>query len=389
MSIVVVGSVAYDGVETPHGKVEWMLGGSCTYIALSASYFSPVKIVGVVGDDFAQEDTDLLASRGVDLDGLERTPGKTFFWKGVYSADMNDRETLVTDLNVFEHFDLSCRTPYKDAEYLFLGNIQPTLQRNVREQMTKPRITGGDTMNLWINIAREELLQTLKGWDFLLINDGEARLLSGENNLRKAARVIQDMGPNTVVIKRGEYGAMLFRGDDYFIVPGYLLEEVFDPTGAGDCFAGGFNGYLAQQGIDLGQGHIDRRELSRAVIYGSVMGSFCCERFGVDRFRTLTRAEIDGRFQEFKKFTGLSRRPAERRPARRENFAARAGVPRWGALLFLTVLSALAVFYFWRNGYLHWYGDATAHLNIARRILDGRTPGMSRSAPCGCRCRMC
>ena len=280
-----------------------MLGGSCTYIALSASYFSPVKIVGVVGDDFAQEDTDLLASRGVDLDGLERTPGKTFFWKGVYSADMNDRETLVTDLNVFEHFDPKLPDAYKDAEYLFLGNIQPTLQRNVREQMTKPRITGGDTMNLWINIAREELLQTLKGWDFLLINDGEARLLSGENNLRKAARVIQDMGPNTVVIKRGEYGAMLFRGDDYFIVPGYLLEEVFDPTGAGDCFAGGFNGYLAQQGIDLGQGHIDRRELSRAVIYGSVMGSFCCERFGVDRFRTLTRAEIDGRFQEFKKFT--------------------------------------------------------------------------------------
>jgi sugar/nucleoside kinase (ribokinase family) len=303
MSIVVVGSVAYDGVETPHGKVERMLGGSCTYIALSASYFSPVKIVGVVGDDFAQEDTDLLASRGVDLAGLERTPGKTFFWKGVYSADMNDRETLITDLNVFEHFDPKIPESYKDAEYLFLGNIQPTLQRNVRSQMNQPRITGGDTMNLWINIAREELLATLRGWDFLLINDGEARLLSGESNLRKAARVIQAMGPNTVVIKRGEYGAMLFRGDDYFIVPGYLLDEVFDPTGAGDCFAGGFNGYLAQQGIDLGQGHIDRRELSRAVIYGSVMGSFCCERFGVDRFRTLTRAEIDARFQEFKKFT--------------------------------------------------------------------------------------
>jgi len=290
-------------VETPHGKVERMLGGSCTYIALSASYFAPVKIVGVVGDDFAQEDTDLLASRGVDLAGLERTPGKTFFWKGVYSADMNDRETLITDLNVFEHFDPKLPESYRDTPYLFLGNIQPTLQRNVRAQVKKPRITGGDTMNLWINIAREDLLQTIREWDFLLINDGEARLLSGENNLRKAARVIQDMGPNTVVIKRGEYGAMLFRGDDYFIVPGYLLEEVFDPTGAGDCFAGGFNGYLAQQGIDLGQGHIDRRELSRAVIYGSVMGSFCCERFGVDRFRTLTRAEIDARFQEFKKFT--------------------------------------------------------------------------------------
>jgi len=303
MSIVVIGSVAYDGVETPHGNVERMLGGSCTYIALAASYFSPVKIVAVVGDDFAQEDTDLLASRGVDLAGLERAAGKTFFWKGVYSADMNDRETLVTDLNVFERFDPKLPDSYKDAEYLFLGNIQPTLQRNVRAQMKQPRMTGGDTMNLWINIAREELLATLRGWDFLLINDGEARMLSGENNLRRAARVIQGMGPNTVVIKRGEYGAMLFRGDDYFIVPGYLLEEVYDPTGAGDCFAGGFNGYLAQQGIDLGQGHIDRRELSRAVIYGSVMGSFCCERFGVDRFRTLTRAEIDARFQEFKKFT--------------------------------------------------------------------------------------
>ena len=303
MSIVVVGSVAYDGVETPHGKVERMLGGSCTYIALSASYFSPVKIVAVVGDDFAQEDTDLLASRGIDLAGLERAPGKTFFWKGVYSADMNDRETLVTDLNVFEHFDPKLPDEYKGAPYLLLGNIQPELQRNVRAQMGQPRITGGDTMNLWINIAREELLKTLRGWDFLLINDSEAKLLSGENNLRRAARAIQAMGPNTVVIKRGEYGAMLFRGDDYFIVPGYLLEEVYDPTGAGDCFAGGFNGYLAQQGIDLSQGHIDRRELSRAVIYGSVMGSFCCERFGVDRFRTLTRAEIDGRFQEFKKFT--------------------------------------------------------------------------------------
>jgi len=303
MSIVVIGSVAYDGVETPHGNVERMLGGSCTYIALAASYFSPVKIVAVVGDDFAQEDTDLLASRGVDLAGLERAAGKTFFWKGVYSADMNDRETLVTDLNVFERFDPKLPDSYKDAEYLFLGNIQPTLQRNVRAQMKQPRMTGGDTMNLWINIAREELLATLRGWDFLLINDGEARMLSGENNLRRAARVIQGMGPNTVVIKRGEYGAMLFRGDDYFIVPGYLLEEVYDPTGAGDCFAGGFNGYLAQQGIDLGQGHIDRRELSRAVIYGSVMGSFCCERFGVDRFRTLARAEIDARFQEFKKFT--------------------------------------------------------------------------------------
>lgn len=303
MSIVVVGSVAYDGVETPHGKVERMLGGSCTYISLAASYFSKVSIVGVVGDDFAQEDTDLLASRNIDLEGLERTPGKTFFWAGVYTDDMNDRTTLKTDLNVFADFDPKLPASYKETPYLFLGNIQPGLQRNVRQQVTAPRITGGDTMNLWIDNFRDELLLTLKDWDFLLLNDHEARSLSGQTNLRRAAKVIQGMGPKTVVIKRGEYGAMLFRDDDYFIVPGYLLEEVYDPTGAGDCFAGGFIGYLSQQGIDLGKGHIDRRELSRAVIYGSVMGSFCCERFGVDRFRTLTRAEIDARFEEFKRFT--------------------------------------------------------------------------------------
>ncbi|MBM3782794.1 MAG: sugar kinase [Acidobacteria bacterium] len=303
MSIVVVGSVAYDGVETPHGRVERMLGGSCTYIALAASYFTKVRIVAVVGDDFAQEDVDLLASRNIDLEGLERTAGKTFFWQGVYSQDMNDRDTLRTDLNVFEHFDPKLPASYKSEPYLLLGNIQPALQRSVRGQMAKPRITGGDTMNLWIEHFRGELLQTLQGWDFLLINDGEARMLSGEKNLRRAARAIQAMGPRTVVIKRGEYGAILFHGDDYFIVPGYLLETVFDPTGAGDCFAGGFTGYLAQQGIDLADGTIDRRELSRAVIFGSVMGSFCCERFGVDRFRTLTREEIDARFQEFKTFT--------------------------------------------------------------------------------------
>ena len=303
MSLVVVGSVAYDGVETPHGKVERMLGGACTYISLAASYFTHVKIVGVVGDDFAQADVDLLAGRNIDLAGLERVPGKTFFWKGVYSADMNDRTTLATDLNVFATFDPKLPESYRDQPYLLLGNIQPELQKSVRAQMNAPRLTGGDTMNFWINDFRPQLLETIKEWDFLLINDGEARLLSGETNLRKAARKIMAMGPNTVVIKRGEYGATLFRGDDYFIVPGYLLDEVFDPTGAGDCFAGGFVGYLARQGIDLGAGHIDRRELSRAVIHGSVMGSFCCERFGVDRFRTLTRGDIDARFQEFKRFT--------------------------------------------------------------------------------------
>lgn len=303
MSIVVVGSVAYDGVETPHGRVDRMLGGACTYISLAASYFHPVQIVGVVGDDFAQEDIDLLTNRGIDVAGLERVPGKTFFWQGVYSPDMNDRTTLRTDLNVFADFQPKLPESYRQAPYLLLGNIQPALQRSVLAQMNGLKLVGGDTMNYWINDFREELLQTIREWDFLLINDSEARLLSGEYNLRRAASRILDMGPNTVIIKRGEYGAMLFRRDDYFIVPGYLLEQVFDPTGAGDCFAGGFVGYLAQCGYDLKQGHMDRRELSRAVIYGSVMGSFCCEQFGVDRFRSLTKAEVDARFQEFKRFT--------------------------------------------------------------------------------------
>ena len=303
MSLIVVGSVAYDGVETPHGRVDRMLGGAATYISLAASYFTKVKIVAVVGDDFAQEDTDLLASRKIDLEGLERVKGKTFFWAGKYSPDMNDRETLTTELNVFADFKPKLPESYRSEPYLFLGNIQPGLQASVRSQMHEPKLTGGDTMNFWIADFREELLKTIQNWDFLLINDGEARMLSGENNLIKAARKIMDMGPHTLVIKRGEYGAILFRKDSYFIVPGYLLETVFDPTGAGDCFAGGFAGYLAQQGFDLHGGHINRGDLSRAVIYGSVMGSFCCEQFGVERFRTLTKVEIDTRFEEFRRFT--------------------------------------------------------------------------------------
>ncbi len=302
MSLVVVGSVAYDAVETPHGKVDRMLGGAATFIAMAARYFTPVKIVAVVGEDFAPEDRALLASREIDLEGLETAPGKTFFWSGVYSADMNDRTTLATDLNVFAEFDPKIPESYRRSPYLFLGNIQPELQRQVKSQMNGVRLTGGDTMNYWINDHRAALLKTLAGWDLLLINDSEARLLSGHSHLKRAAHAILDMGPRIVVIKRGEYGAMLFHRQGFFIVPGYLLEQVFDPTGAGDSFAGGFMGYLA----GLGAGVIDeagRRELSRAVIYGSVMGSFCCERFGVDRFRTLTRAEIDARFQEFKDFT--------------------------------------------------------------------------------------
>lgn len=305
MSLVVIGSVAYDAIETPHGKRERTLGGSCTYIALSASHFTQTAIVGVVGEDFAREDRELLGSKNVDLEGLEQVPGKTFFWSGVYSEDMNDRQTLQTDLNVFADFNPKLPPSYASKPYLFLGNIQPTLQRGVQGQMKGARFVGGDTMNLWISQTRDELLETIRTWDFLLINDGEARMLAGENNLRKAAKKILDFGPSTLVIKRGEYGAMLFRRDTLFMVPGYLLEDVFDPTGAGDCFAGGFVGYLAQCGFDLRNGNIDLHDLHRAVIYGSVMGSFCCEEFGVERFRTLTRGEIDARFDEFRRFTAF------------------------------------------------------------------------------------
>ncbi len=303
MSLVVVGSVAYDGVETPYGRVERMLGGACTYISLAASYFTRVHIVAVVGEDFAPEDEELLAGRGIDLAGLERARGKTFFWSGVYSEDMNERTTLRTDLNVFADFDPKLPEAYRRYPYLLLGNIQPALQSRVREQMDGAQVVAGDTMNLWIETTHDELMETIRRWDILLINDSEARLLTGERNLRRAARKILQMGPATLVVKRGEYGAVLFHGDSIFSSPGYLLEEVRDPTGAGDCFAGGFMGYLAERRAGLEGGSLDAGELARAVVYGSVMGSFCCERFGVDRFRTLTRAEIDERFQQFQKLT--------------------------------------------------------------------------------------
>jgi sugar/nucleoside kinase (ribokinase family) len=304
MALIVVGSVAYDGVETPHGKVERMLGGAATYISLAASYFTPVKIVAVVGGDFADEDAALLTARQIDLEGVERIPtGKCFFWKGVYSADMNDRTTLVTDLNVFADFDPKVPASYRDEPCLLLGNIQPGLQKAVRAQMSGPRLVGGDTMNFWIENTREQLLATIAEWDFLLINDSEARLLSGESNLKRAAARIRELGPRSVIIKRGEYGAVLFTEAGHFMAPGYLLERVFDPTGAGDCFAGGFMGYLAGQGVEAASA--DPALLRRAVIYGSVMGSFCCERFGVDRFRDLTRAEIDARFREFQNCTAF------------------------------------------------------------------------------------
>lgn len=280
-----------------------MLGGACTYIALSASYFTKTEIVAVVGEDFAQEDTDLLASHGIGLDGLERVPGKSFFWAGVYSADMNDRETLTTELNVFATFDPKLSASQKQQPYLMLGNIQPALQKTVRDQMTNLSLVGGDTMNFWINDFHGELLETLKGWNFLLINDSEAKLLSGESNLKKAAAKVRALGPKLLVIKRGEYGATLFHENGLFSVPGYLLHGLKDPTGAGDCFAGGFIGYLASRGVNAETA--SHQDLAKAVVYGSVMGSFCCEEFGVDRFRTLTRDDIEARFEEFRQFTAF------------------------------------------------------------------------------------
>lgn len=302
MSLLVVGSVAYDGIETPRGKVERMLGGAATYIALAACHFTPVRLVGIVGGDFAPEDESVLRDRGIDLEGLEKVEGKTFYWKGVYSNDMNDRETLATELNVFADFNPKLPEAYRETPYVMLGNIHPTLQAQVRRQAAAPRFAGGDTMNFWIEGAPRELAEAIRGWNFILINDAEARQLSGRYNLRAAAQAIQAMGPEIVVIKRGEYGAVLFHEDGRFIAPGYLLEEVFDPTGAGDSFAGGFMGYLAEQGAAAGAADIEAH-LRRAMIYGSVMGSFCCEQFGAGRLRTLTREQIDERFAEFRRLT--------------------------------------------------------------------------------------
>ncbi len=308
MSLIVVGSVAYDGVETPHGKVDRMLGGAATYISLAASYFTPVKMVAVVGDDFAQEDFDLLASRGIDLDGLERVPGgKTFFWAGrLLRRHERPHHPAHRSQRLRRFQPQAARRPISTRAYLLLGNIQPALQRSVRAQMNGVRLTGGDTMNYWINDFRAELLETLKRVG--LPADQRQRSAPAFGRAQPAPRRRQNReawGRSTLVIKRGEYGAILFHGGRHFMAPGYLLEDVFDPTGAGDCFAGGFIGYLAGRGIQPSNGNLDLAELRRAVIYGSVMGSFCCEKFGVDRFRTLTREEIEARYQEFKSCTAF------------------------------------------------------------------------------------
>ncbi|MEW5926910.1 MAG: PfkB family carbohydrate kinase [Gemmatimonadota bacterium] len=297
MSLLVVGSVALDTVETPFGRADDALGGSATFFSAAASLFCPVQLVGVVGDDYPTEALGFLADRGVDLRGLETAAGESFRWSGVYSYDLNSRETLETRLGVFADFAPKIPAEFRDAEWVFLGNIDPELQLGVLDQVKSPRFVACDTMNLWIEIKRDRLLDLLKRVDLLCVNDAEARQLAGTHNLARAARWIQSQGPRYLIIKKGEHGAILFTPNSTFFAPGYPLEEVFDPTGAGDCFAGGFMGHLA------GCGRTDDNDLRRAVIYGSVLGSFACERFSVERLKDLTPEEVEERVRHFREMT--------------------------------------------------------------------------------------
>jgi sugar/nucleoside kinase (ribokinase family) len=293
MSVLVVGSVAYDTVETPFGRAERVLGGSASFFSVAASFFVPVRVVAVVGDDFGEKQLAAFQGRSIDLEGLERAKGKTFHWQGRYSLDLNSRDTIRTDLNVFEFFEPKIPASYRSSEAVFLGNIDPVLQSRVLGQVERPKLVACDTMDFWIEGKLDDLKATLRKTQVLLINDAEARQLSGEWNLVKAARVIRDMGPRTLIVKKGEHGVLTFSDEGSFAAPAYPLESVFDPTGAGDTFAGGVMGYLASTGEQTGAA------LRRAVIVGSTLASFCCEAFSLDRLLTLTRREIDERYQHF------------------------------------------------------------------------------------------
>ncbi len=292
MSVLIVGSVAYDGLETPFGKVDRILGGSASYISLASSYFSQHnRLVGVVGNDFAESDVQKLRNRDIDLTGLQFDPsGKTFFWAGRYHFDLNSRDTLDTQLNVFERFNPVIPDAYRSSDIVCLGNIQPSLQGRVLDQIEKPKLVVADTMNFWIEGAKAELLDTLKRVDVLIINDSEARELSGESNLIKASRAIRDMGPDRLIIKKGEHGALLFTDEGIFSAPAFPVLDLFDPTGAGDTFLGGFSGWLDRTG-DLSDANF-----RRAVIFGTVMASFCVERFGPERLYDLDQSEIENRY---------------------------------------------------------------------------------------------
>ena len=297
MSLLVVGSIAFDSIQTPYGQVEEILGGSATFFSVTASWFTPVRVVAVVGDDFGEEHFRVFRERSIDTQGVERVPGRTFRWKGEYVGDMNQAHTLDTQLNVFEKFVPKIPAPYLETEFLFLGNIDPVLQLNVRRALPKLRASALDTMNYWIKGMPAELAKVLASVEILVINEGEARMLSGYNNLKKAAESIRKLGPRFVVIKRGEHGATLFSPESIFTAPAYPLDEVHDPTGAGDTFAGGFMGHLARTG-DLSDAN-----LRRAVAYGSVMGSFAVEEFGLRRLLRLTPGEIEARYREIKSLT--------------------------------------------------------------------------------------
>jgi sugar/nucleoside kinase (ribokinase family) len=298
MSLLVVGSLAFDAIQTPFREAERVLGGAATYFSVAASCFVPVSVVGVVGDDFTAADGAVFKKRRIDTAGIERAPGKTFFWACRYSADMNDRTTLTTELNVFADFNPKVPEKYRKLPYVFLANIDPKLQLSVLSQMQRrPKVVALDTMNYWIERTPAELRETLKHIEILMINDTETRQLSSEHNLLRAARHIFKLGPHTLVIKRGEFGAMMVHGDSVFMVPGFPLEEVQDPTGAGDSFAGGFMGYLARAG------RLSDTHLRRAMVYGSVMGSFTVERFGLERLSRVTRREIEARARHFARLT--------------------------------------------------------------------------------------
>lgn len=299
MSILCVGSVALDSVETPFGKAERVLGGSAVYFSAAATVFSPVSIVGVVGDDYPMDDLGFLADRGADLSGIERAAGKSFFWEGRYHYDLNTRDTLATELGVFADFQPKIPDSFRDARYVFLGNIDPALQIDVLDQVEAPEVVACDTMNYWIEGSRDSLLELLRRVRILLVNDEEVRQLADEPNLLKAARWVQERGPEIVIVKKGEHGAILFGDDWIFYVPGYPLEVVFDPTGAGDAFAGGFMGHLARADA------VTPADLRRAMVYGSALGSFACERFSVERLQDLSSDDVHQRVEEFRKITAF------------------------------------------------------------------------------------
>ena len=302
MSITVVGSVAYDTIETPAGKRERCLGGAATYFSLSASFFTDVRVIAVVGEDFGKRQEAVFAAHNIDTRGIEHTAGKSFFWAGSYLDNLNEANTEVTDLNVFASFEPKIPAAYSDSEFLFLANIDPVLQRRVREAMPGVKLVAGDTMNYWIKDHKPALLEVLKGLDILLINDTETKMLAGNSNFVQAAHSVLAMGPKTLVVKHGEYGATLFSTaaeTSTFKSPALLLDEVIDPTGAGDSFAGGFFGYLASQPEQTPATY------RRAMFYGTVMGSFACERFGTERIQALTRQEIDARFHQLRELTHL------------------------------------------------------------------------------------